>query len=284
MTKTWFVTGAARGLGLGVARAVLAAGDRLVATSRNPDSLREAISGDSERTLFLPLDVTDHEAPKRAVEAAIQRFGGIDILVNNAGYGQIGIFEETSEADIERQFETNVFGLMRMTRAVLPTMRAQRAGHIINLSSIGGKVAFDLCTIYGASKFAVEGFSVNLAKDLESFGINVTVVSPGFFRTDFLDPSSVRLAGDHIADYEPIRRKFEGAYQGMNHRQLGDPAKFGDAIVKMAAAEKPPLHFLAGSDAVGYVREEIAARSTEMEAWAEVSAMTDHDGDAGETS
>ncbi len=276
MPKTWFITGAARGLGLAVARAALSAGDRIVATSRDADSLRGAIADAAERTLFLPLDVTDREAPQRAVDAAIRHFGRIDVLVNNAGYGQIGIFEETSETDIEHQFETNVFGLMRMTRAVLPTMRAQKSGHIINLSSIGGRVAFDLCTIYGASKFAVEGFSVNLAKDLETFGIRVTVVSPGFFRTDFLDPSSVRLAGNHIEDYDPIRRKVEDAYQGINHRQLGDPAKFGDVIVKMASAENPPLHFLVGSDAVGFVREEIAASSSEMEAWVQLSAMTDY--------
>jgi NAD(P)-dependent dehydrogenase (short-subunit alcohol dehydrogenase family) len=277
MTKTWFITGAARGLGLAVARAALKAGDRLIATSRSADSLSHAISGDPDHILFLPLDVTDRDAPRRAVEAAVQRFGRIDVLVNNAGYGHIGLFEETSETDIERQFDTNVFGLMRMTRAVLPTMRAQRSGHIINLSSVGGRVAFDLCTIYGASKFAVEGFSVNLAKDLEPCGIRVTVVSPGFFRTDFLDPSSVRLADNHIADYDSTRRKFEDAYRGMNHHQLGDPAKFGAAMVKMAAAENPPLHFLVGSDAVGFVHDEIAARSSEMEAWAPLSATSDRD-------
>ncbi|MCA1551809.1 SDR family NAD(P)-dependent oxidoreductase [Bradyrhizobium sp. BRP19] len=280
MTKTWFITGAARGLGAEVARAALAAGDNVVATARDENSVRKALGDNSDRTLFLSLDVIDAEAPRKAVDAAVARFGRIDVLVNNAGYGHLGLFEEASEEDIERQFETNVFGLMRVTRAVLPVMRRQKSGHIINLSSIGGKVAFDLCTLYGASKFAVEGFSVNLAKDVASFGINVTVVSPGYFRTDFLDPSSVRFAGNRIADYDQVRDAVEAAYKSHSHQQLGDPAKFGPAIVKMAGAEKPPVHFLVGSDAIEFARIELAARSAEIDQWADLSASTDHQDEA----
>ncbi|WP_345790606.1 oxidoreductase [Agrobacterium pusense] len=275
MTKTWFITGAGRGLGAEVARSALAGGDNVVATARNADSVTKAL-GESDRLLPLALDVTDRDAPKEAVAAAVERFGRIDVLVNNAGYGHLGIFEEASEEDIETQFQTNVFGLMRVTRAVLPVMRGQKSGHIINLSSIGGKVAFDLCTLYGASKFAVEGFSVNLAKDVASFGINVTVVSPGYFRTDFLDPSSVRFAGNRISDYDGVRGAVEAAYKDHSHQQLGDPEKFGPAIVKMASASKPPMHFLVGSDAVQYARDEISARSAEMDQWESLSGSTDH--------
>lgn len=226
--------------------------------------------------LALALDVTEVAASNVAVASAVERFGRIDVLVNNAGYGHLGIFEKASEEDIEAEFQTNVFGLMRVTRAVLPVMRQQRAGHIINLSSIGGKVAFDLCTLYGTSKFAVEGFSANLAKDVGSFGINVTVVSPGYFRTDFLDPSSIRFSGNRIADYDDVRDAVEAAYKDYSHKQLGDPAKFGPAFVDLARASKPPIHFLVGSDAVQFARGEAAARNAELDQWENLSVVTDH--------
>jgi NAD(P)-dependent dehydrogenase (short-subunit alcohol dehydrogenase family) len=277
MAKTWLITGAARGLGNQIARAALAAGDNVVATARDEDSIHKSLGHLGERVLAASLDVTDAAAPQRVVEAALARFGRIDVLVNNAGYGHLGIFEESSEEDVRRQFETNVFGLMRMTRAVLPAMRRQRTGRIINLSSIGGIVPFELCTLYGTSKFAVEGFSVNLARDVAPFGIHVTVVEPGFFRTDFLDPSSARFSANYIADYDATRAAHEAAYKAHNHQQLGDPEKLGQAIVQLSNEANPPAHLPLGSDAIDYVSKELRAHLDEVERWKGLSETTDHD-------
>ncbi len=275
--KTWLITGAARGLGAQIAHAALAAGDNVVATARSVEGARAAFTDHVERLLIQPLDVTNPTGPQAVVDAAIERFGAIDVLVNNAGYGQLGIFEESSEQDVQRQFDTNVFGLTRMTRAVLPTLRRQRSGHIINFSSIAGVVGVDMCTLYGMSKFAVEGFSVNLARDLAPLGIHVTVVEPGYFRTDFLDASSARFAGNPIGDYEEIRSKTEAAYESYNHQQPGDPAKLGPAIVQLANTKTPPLHLLLGSDAVEIVRNDLTERLAEIKAWESLSRSTDHD-------
>jgi NAD(P)-dependent dehydrogenase (short-subunit alcohol dehydrogenase family) len=277
MTKTWFITGAARGLGAEIARSALGSGDNVVATARDIDSARKALGEQTERLFLQPLDVTASDTIKSAVAAAVERFGSIDVLVNNAGYGQLGIFEESSEEDVRRQFDTNVLGLMEVTRAVLPTVRRQRSGHIINIASIAGLLAFDLCTLYGVSKFAVEGFSINLARDLAPLGIHVTVVEPGYFRTDFLDPSSARFAGNRIEDYSEAREKAEAAFKAYNHRQPGDPSKFGPAILNLVNAEKPPIHLLLGSDALALVRKELADRSAEIDAWESLSKSTDHD-------
>ncbi|ANF57166.1 oxidoreductase [Halotalea alkalilenta] len=275
--KTWLITGAARGLGAQIAQAALAAGDNVVATARNVEAARGAFTEHTDRLLILSLDMTDPAGPQAVAEAAIERFGTIDVLVNNAGYGQLGIFEESSEEDLERQLDTNVLGLTRMTRAVLPAMRRQRSGHIINIGSVCGVVGFDLCTLYGMSKFAVEGFSINLARDLAPLGIHVTVVEPGYFRTDFLDASSARFAGNPIGDYEEVRSKTETMYKEYNHQQPGDPAKLGPAIIQLANAQTPPLHLLIGSDAVSIARQELAERLSEIAAWESLSTSTDHD-------
>lgn len=276
MSKTWLITGASRGLGLEMARAALAAGDNVVATARDVGSASSAFTQYTDRLLLTPLDVTDPAAPDAVVNAALARFGAIDVLINNAGYGQLGLFEETPEEDIQRQLDTNVNGLMRMTRAVLPVLRRQRSGHIINISSIGGLVSFDFCTLYGTSKFAVEGFSINLARDLAPFGIHVTVVEPGMFRTDFLDGRSVRFSGSPIEDYAQAREEAETLYKNFNHKQLGDPLKFGAAIVELANAAEPPLHLLLGSDALKMARDDLALRQAEIERWQHLSASTDH--------
>jgi NAD(P)-dependent dehydrogenase (short-subunit alcohol dehydrogenase family) len=269
--KTWLITGAARGLGAQIALAALAAGDNVVATARHAEAARRTFHGHADRLLVQALDVTDPGGAEAVAEAAVERFGAIDVLVNNAGYGQLGIFEESSEEDLKRQFDTNVFGLARVTRAVLPAMRRRRSGHIINFSSIAGVLGVDLCTLYGMSKFAVEGFSVNLARDLAPLGIHVTVVEPGYFRTDFLDASSARFAGSPIDDYAAVRTRTVAAYKDYNHRQPGDPARLGAAIVRLANAKAPPLHLLLGSDAVGMVRQDLAARLSEIAAWESLS-------------
>jgi len=276
MGKVWFITGASRGLGAGVATAALAAGDRVAATGRDPAAVQRAL-GETDDVLSLGLDVTDPASIAAAVNAATAKFGRIDVLVNNAGYGHLGAFEESTPAEVRLQFDTNVFGLMEVTRAVLPVMRRQRSGHVINISSIGGVTGFASCTLYGSSKFAVEGFSENLQYDVAPFGIHVTVVEPGFFRTDFLDQSSVRYTTNPVGDYAEASASTRSTYAGHNHQQLGDPAKLGPALVQLVRTERPPLHLLLGSDAVKFAEDALARRQAEIAAWRQLSVSTDYD-------
>jgi NAD(P)-dependent dehydrogenase (short-subunit alcohol dehydrogenase family) len=273
--KTWFITGATRGLGLETARAALAAGDQVVATGRDVARLGEALGGHGDRLLSLTLDVTDQADVERAVITAAVRFDRIDVLVNNAGYGQLGAFEETSAEAIERQFETNVFGVFRVTRAVLPLMRRQRSGHIITISSMVGLVGVDGGSIYCASKFAVAGWSEALSLELARFGIRATSVHPGYFRTDFLDRSSMRLADLSIDDYRETTERSTRRRDSVNHRQAGDPAAFGRAMVKLADAEEPPVRFAAGSDAVRVMADKGTSLLESAKAWRDLSVSTD---------
>lgn len=272
--KTWFITGASRGLGLDTARAALAAGDQVVATGRDARRLQEAL-GETGRLLVKTLDVTDQATVEAAVKAAIDRFGRIDVLVNNAGYGQLGAFEETSTEAIERQFETNVFGVFRVTRAVLPTMRAQRSGHVITISSMVGLVGVDGGSIYCASKFAVAGWSEALSVELARFGIHATSVHPGYFRTDFLDRRSMRLADLPVDDYREPTERATKRRDSVNRRQAGDPAAFGRAMVELANAGQPPVRFAAGSDALKVMREKGSALRESAENWSLLSVSTD---------
>lgn len=278
MSKTWFITGANRGLGFEIAKAALVAGDRVVATGRRPEAVTAAfaaIPGATDRLLALPLDVDREADAAHAVETAVARFGGIDVLVNNAGYGQLGLFEEIGADAIERQFRTNVFGLMHVTRAVLPVMRRQRGGRILNFASVGGFRGFDGAAVYCATKFAVEGFSASLAPEVAPFGIHVTTVEPGFFRTDFLDTTSVKYGDRRIDDYAALDTPPLSSYEAYNHQQPGDPEKLGRAVVELAGRAQPPRHFLCGSDAVGFARETFGQRMQELEADAAVSSSLD---------
>ncbi len=229
--KTWFITGANRGLGLEIVRAALEAGDQVVATARKPEQVEAGLAYDGDRLLALPLDITDQASIEAAVDAACKRFGRIDVLVNNAGYGQLGVFEQVSVAAIERQFSTNVFGTFAVTRAVLPVMRAQRSGHILTVSSIGGLTGAEGGSIYCATKFALEGWSESLSLELAQFGINTTLIEPGFFRTDFLDNSSAFYGDIAISDYAEYAAKQKSGLDDLNQKQAGDPAKLGKAIV-----------------------------------------------------
>lgn len=275
MSKVWFITGSTRGIGAEVAKAALAAGDRVVATGRKLDQLRAAYAGHGDRVLTVALDVADEAQAGAAVRAATDRFGRIDVLVNNAGFGQLGQFEDVEAADVERQFAINVFGLFHVTRAVLPVMRRQRSGRILNLSSIGGILGFAGASVYCAAKFAVEGFSDSLAPEVAPFGIHVTVVEPGFFRTDFLDGSSVRYGSRKIEDYAAHSAEMRSTYDSYSHKQPGDPAKLAAAMVELAAAPEPPSHFLAGSDAVEMAGGVIERRRAEIAAWRDRSVGTD---------
>ncbi|MDG2530023.1 oxidoreductase [Caulobacter endophyticus] len=275
--RTWFVTGASRGLGADIVRAVLAAGDRVVATARNRQGLVDTLGPDADNLLSLALDVTRPDQVQAAVDAALARFGRIDVLVNNAGYGHLSVFEESTAADAQAQYDTNVFGLMHVTRAVLPAMRAQRSGRIFNISSVGGIVGGESGTLYCASKFAVEGFSESLAGEVRRFGIHVTVVEPGFFRTDFLEPTSVRHASHAIADYAQVAADLKAFYDARSRNQAGDPLRLGQALVTLAGVERPPVRWCAGTDALGMVQAKIDSLQGELDAWRDLSASTDGD-------
>jgi len=271
MGKVWFITGAGSGIGAGTARAALRAGDRVIATGRNLDKLRNAygdIAGDD--LLLERLDVTSETEAKRIADAASARFGRIDVLVNNAGYSLLGNFEEFSTEQIERQFQPNFWGVVHMMRAVLPIMRRQRSGHIINISSVAGVVGQGAVAAYGASKFAVEGLSLAVAQEVERFGIKVTVVEPGFFRTGLLDPSSVEWSSEHIEDYGPVGN-IAAAWSVYHGQQPNDPAALGEALVQIAEMEHPPKVFAAGADALDTITPVVEGRLAELRDHADLS-------------
>ena len=276
MSKTWMITGAGRGIGAEIARAALANGDRVVATARKLGQLQDAFAGaDPERIALVELDVASEAQAAPAVAQAVERFGRIDVLVNNAAYGLLGRLEEVSSADIARQFAVNVHGVLHILRAVLPTMRRQRGGHIMNISSIAGITGFDGASVYCASKYAIEGLTASLALEVAPLGIKVTAVEPGFFRTEFLDPSSVRYGATAIDDYAALG-SVEQAYGAYKGRQLGDPAKLAAAVVELAGMASPPRQFLAGSDALAMANTALDARRTEMAAFEALTVSTDH--------
>ncbi|MHC5757865.1 SDR family NAD(P)-dependent oxidoreductase [Nostoc sp.] len=275
MSKVWFITGAGSGIGTGTVKAALHSGDRVVATGRNLDKVRNALRDvASENLAFVQLDVSDEVQAKTAVEEAVKRFGRIDVLVNNAGYSLLGNFEEMTTAEIERQFATNFYGVVYVMRAVLPVMRQQRSGHIINISSVAGVVGFKHCAAYAASKFAVEGISLSVAVEVEGFGIKMTVVEPGFFRTDLLDNQNVRWPSNAIADYA-AEGNVQETWSAYNGTQQGDPAKLGDALVKIAGMENPPKLFVAGSDALTAIASAVEERLQATRAHEELSKSTD---------
>ncbi|VVT01048.1 oxidoreductase [Erythrobacter sp. EC-HK427] len=272
--KVWFITGATRGLGLEIARAALIAGDCVIATGRDAAQAKSELP-ESDALLFLDLDVTNYDQCGAAIAHTLDQFGRIDVLVNNAGYGQMGIFETVSERQIRKQFDVNVFGVMEMTRRVLPVMRQQGSGHIINITSIGGTLSFPASSVYCASKHAVEGFSEGVAQEVAEYGVNVTVVEPGFFRTDFLDVSSVSYGEIEIPEVAQSSQQHREAYDAMNHRQSGDPRKLGEALVAIAHMGKPPMRLLVGTDALSYVGNAYAKRLSDLATHAKLSASTD---------
>ncbi|MFJ4466508.1 oxidoreductase [Streptomyces sp. NPDC089424] len=273
----WFITGASRGFGLELARQALERGDRVVATARRPEGLEQALPGHGGRLLALPLDVTDEAQAASAVRAATEAFGGIDVLVNNAGRGVLGAVEETSDAAARGVFDTNVFGLLNVTRAVLPVMRRQGRGHVINLSSIGGFNGVAGFGVYCSTKFAVEGLSEALHQEVSPLGLKVTVVEPGYFRTDFLDGTSLHVEEQVIGDYAATAGAVRGAVPGLNHAQPGDPVKGATAILALVDAEEPPLRAQLGSDCAGAMEQKIAQLDREARAWRHLALSTDHE-------
>ncbi|CAE6700773.1 UNVERIFIED_ORG: NAD(P)-dependent dehydrogenase (short-subunit alcohol dehydrogenase family) [Paraburkholderia sediminicola] len=272
--RVWFITGATRGLGALIAEAALADGNAVVATGRNIAAITERF-GHSAALLPVALDVTDEAQAKAAVQAAVERFGRIDVLVNNAGFGLLGAIEESSDADVRRMYDTNVFGLLNITRAVLPVMRAQRAGHVINMSSIGGYRAAAGFGAYSSTKFAVEGLTEALRAELKPLGIHATVVEPGYFRTDFLDATSLVVAGNVIADYDETSGEVRRRATHMNHNQPGNPEKLAAAMVELVDAQTPPLRLPLGTDTLKAIAEKNAYVTQETETWKALSASTD---------
>ena len=271
----WFITGASRGFGLEITKVALERGDSIVATARNPQSVIDALPDAGARLLAVELDVHRPAQITAAVDAAIAKFGRIDVLINNAGRGLLGAVEEASDAAVRAVYDTNVFGTLNVLRAVLPTMRDQRGGRIINLSSIGGFTGSAGWGIYNSTKFAVEGFSEALAKEVAPLGILVTIVEPGYFRTDFLDGSSLHTEATVIADYAETAGAMRLKAGELNHEQPGDPVRAVEAIMTIAESLEPPLRIQLSSDAFASVADKLAAVGAEQRRWHDLAVSTD---------
>jgi NAD(P)-dependent dehydrogenase (short-subunit alcohol dehydrogenase family) len=272
--RVWFITGTSQGFGRELVRATLQRGDSVIATSRSPQAVAAAFPAQKDRLLTASMDLRDPKQISSVVEQAVARFGRIDVLVNNAGYGVTGAVEEASEKEIASLYDTNVFGLLRVTRAVLPHMRKQRSGHIVNISSIGGLAGMPGWGIYNSTKFAVEGLSEALAAELAPLGIGVTIVEPGPFRTQFLGGSLVKAANT-LPDYEATAGKTRASALERNGKQQGDPALAADAIVQAVTSPDPPLHLLLGRFAYDRTSQKLDDFRREMETWRELTLGTD---------
>ncbi len=277
--KVWFITGAGRGMGVEIAKAALATGRAVVATGRDTVRLSETL-GTSGNLLTVKLDITRLGEAQAAVRAAVDRFGRIDVIVNNAANFHAGYFEELAPEQFERQLTTSLVGPMNVTRAVLPVMRKQRSGHVISISSTAGLVGFEFCSAYAASKFGLEGWMESLAVEVAAFGINTTIVNPGFFRTELLTEQSTTYAEPSIEDYADRRAKQLDFWKGHNGKQAGDPAKLARALLTIAEQKQPPLRFIAGADAVATAEQVASTLQQQTNAFRELSTSLAFD-DAG---
>lgn len=279
MSKVWLITGSSRGLGRATANAVLEAGDKLVATARDPAQLVDLVEAYGPRVVALPLDVRDEAAAETAVKTAVETFGRLDVLVNNAGYGNVAPIEDTSLADFRSQIETNLFGTIIMTKAAIPVMRGQGAGHIIQFSSVGGRIGPVGRAPYAAAKWGVEGFSEVLSKEVGPLGIKVTVIEPGGFRTDFAGSSTALFEGrPEYAETVGAMADYQRNYNG---RQPGDPDKAAAVVLHIASLDAPPLRLLLGSDAAAAVEKADAARMEADRTWRVISQSTDFEQGGG---
>lgn len=275
MKKTWFITGSSRGLGRSLAQAVLAAGDNVAATARNIEQLNDLAAQYPDQLFAIKLDVTDYPQVHQAVADTVKHFGAIDVLVNNAGFGITGAAEAFTDEQVRSQLETNLYAPIEITRAVLPYMRKQRSGRILQISSIGGRVGNPGVSIYQAAKFGLSGFSEALAKEVKDLGILVTSVEPGGFRTDWAG-ESMTYAQD-IEGYEKSVGWRKEMFQSGKFKPVGDPDKAAKVMVELAAHPEPPVHLVLGSEAIGFLKNADDARREEMEKWLPVSVSTDHD-------
>jgi NAD(P)-dependent dehydrogenase (short-subunit alcohol dehydrogenase family) len=276
MSKVWFITGAGRGMGVDIAKAALAAGNRVVATGRSTDKVTKAL-GKSADLLVVKLDITKVADAEAAVTATLEEFGRLDVLVNNAANFYAGFFEELTPEQMERQLSTSLVGPMNVTRAVLPVMRKQRRGLIITISSTAGLIGFEFGAAYAASKFGLEGWMQSLQAEVERFGINTITVNPGFFRTELLTEESTNFAERNIEDYNERRAQQMEFWKGYNGQQSGDPAKLAQALITISGQEKPPLRFLAGADAVDTAEKVATTLQQQTEAYRELSSSLAYD-------
>jgi NADP-dependent 3-hydroxy acid dehydrogenase YdfG len=272
--KVWFITGCSTGFGCAIAEATIKAGYKVVATARNRDSITALTRGNETNTLALALDVTDIKQIKQAVSDALEKFGRIDVLVNNAGIGYFSSVEESIEEETRKMFEINFWGLMHVSNAVLPGMRSQRSGHIINFSSIGGLAAFPLLGYYHATKFAVEGISEALSQEIAPFNIHVTLIEPGGFRTDWAGRSSVKTH-PVTADYQETLNQIFDMFAGAHGQQPGDPKKAAEAVINVAESPNPPLRLLLGNDAYQVAVNKFSNLLTQIEEQKTVTTSTD---------
>lgn len=276
--KVWFITGASRGFGFEITKAALSAGDKVIATVRSTKEMESIKKLGTEENVYTTfLDVTDENRAKEAAAEAIEKFGRIDVLVNNAGYGLLCAVEEGSSEEVKRLYEVNVFGLLNVIRAVLPYMRKANSGHIINLSSGGGLSGYQGWGLYGSTKFAVEGITETLAMELAPFGIYATAVEPGFFRTNFLDKTSLAHSQTIIDDYSDTVGKMREFAGELNRKQPGDPAKLAQAIVGISKADRPPVHLPLGSDTLDIFRAKVNAFEEDIQKWHDIIIKTNHD-------
>jgi NAD(P)-dependent dehydrogenase (short-subunit alcohol dehydrogenase family) len=275
MTKVWFITGSSRGLGKSITEAVLAKGDNVAATARNPEQLKAFTDKYPNQVYPLQLDVTDNDQIRTTVEQTIKHFGRIDVLVNNAGFGITGAAEAFTDEQVRSQLDTNLYGPIEVTRAVLPYMRRQRSGHILQISSIGGRVGGAGLTMYQAAKFGLGGFSEALSKEVAPLGIRVISIEPGGFRTDWAGASM--SYAKKVEGYESTVDWMAEFLKGEKFIPMGDPDKAAKVMVDLVEHPQPPVHLVLGSEAVGILKQADAARQAELEKWMPVSISTDHD-------
>ena len=276
--KVWFVTGASKGLGLILAKKLLGEGFRVAATSRNAEALIEAVGEKSENFLPLEMDLLNEVSVREAIQKTVNVYGEINVVVNNAGYGQLGTLEEMSDREVRQNFDVNVFGVLNVIRSVLPLLRAQRSGHVFNISSIGGYTAnFGGWGSYCATKFAVAALTESLAAEAKAFGVNAILVYPGYFRTDFLSKDSMSLPANPIAEYSEARQSIDLHENEINGNQPGDPEKLAAVLIKVAGEANPPLHLFLGQDAYNLAEAKISAVQKDMKDWRETATSTDFD-------
>jgi NAD(P)-dependent dehydrogenase (short-subunit alcohol dehydrogenase family) len=273
--KVWFVTGASKGLGLTLVQKLLANGFQVAATSRNIEDLKQAVGAENELFLPLAVDLKSEASVQEAIEKTVATFGQVDIIVNNAGYGLTGSIEELTDEETRDNFDVNVFGSLNVIRKSLPYLRAQQSGHIFNIASIGGFYGdFPGFAIYCATKFAVVGFSESLAAEMRPFGIKVTVVEPGYFRTNFLASGSLGVPKNEIADYKEVREVQRAHQEDINGAQAGDPEKAADALIRIAAEANPPLNLFLGQDAFDMAHVKIQAVQQDLATWKDLTVST----------
>ncbi|WP_276479928.1 oxidoreductase [Paraflavitalea pollutisoli] len=274
-SKVWLVTGASKGLGLALVQELLTQGYAVAATSRNKQELIDAVNTTDHHFLPLQVDLNNEGSIQKAIDETINLFGQLDVVVNNAGYGLAGSLEELSDTEARKNFDVNVFGTLNIIRRVMPYLRAQQSGHIFNISSIGGFTGnFPGFGIYCATKFAVEGLTESLSAEIRSFGIHATIVSPGYFRTQFLSQGSFAVPSNPIEAYKVVREVQAAHQHQINGNQMGDPVKAAKALIEVATSKNPPLHLFLGSDAFQLAVDKINAVQTEMETWKAVTVST----------